>query len=265
MCSKIPPPRASPKALADPWIGRRGHPGVPGMAFSCSADRLAGLRPIGEEAFDPLVGQRVLDELADHCGRRGHHVRAELRRLQNVDGMTHRCDEDLGTEIVIVIDQADIADQFHAVEADIVVRPTKGETKVAPALAASSAWFAEKQRVTFTIVPSSVSALQVLRPSIVSGTLTATLSAIFRTTSASRIMPSWSSATTSAETGPSTILQNLGHHFQEVAPRLVDQRGVGGDAVEQPRLRQLANVVGIGGYRQRTSWRGLLCKCVTVV
>src|SRR3546814_16404497 len=49
-------------------------------------------------------------------------------------------------------------------------RPTNGETKVAPALAASSAWFAEKQSVTLTIVHSPVSALQVLSPSMVSGT-----------------------------------------------------------------------------------------------
>ena len=79
--------------------------------------------------------------------------------------------------------------------------------KVAPALAASRAWLAEKQSVTLTIVPSEVSFLQVLRPSTVSGTLTAILSAIFRNISASRIIPSWSSATTSAETGPSTMPQ----------------------------------------------------------
>ena len=61
--------------------------------------------------------------------------------------------------------------------------------KVAPALAASNAWFAEKQSVTLTIVPSTVSALQVLRPSMVSGTLIAILSAIFRSVCASFIMP----------------------------------------------------------------------------
>src|SRR3546814_12444629 len=44
-----------------------------------SADRLPGLRPIGEETLDPLVGQRVLDELADHGGRRGHHHGADPR------------------------------------------------------------------------------------------------------------------------------------------------------------------------------------------
>ena len=67
-------------------------------------------------------------------------------------------------------------------------RPTKGETKVAPALAASSAWLAEKHSVTLTIVPSPVSFLQVLSPSIVSGTLMQTLSAILRSVSASFII-----------------------------------------------------------------------------
>ena len=48
--------------------------------------------------------------------------------------------------------------------------------KVAPALAASSAWAAEKHRVTLTIEPSPVSALHAFRPSGVSGTLIAILS-----------------------------------------------------------------------------------------
>ena len=56
-----------------------------------------------------------------------------------------------------------------------------------------------------TIVPSSASALQVFKPSGVSGTLIATLSAIFLSTSASFIIVAWSSATTSAEIGPGQI------------------------------------------------------------
>ncbi len=56
-------------------------------------------------------------------------------------------------------------------------RPTKGEMKLAPALAASSACAAEKHSVTLTIVPSLVSVRHVLSPSGVSGTLTATLRA----------------------------------------------------------------------------------------
>ena len=52
--------------------------------------------------------------------------------------------------------------------------PTKGEIKDAPALAANKACETEKQRVTFTIVPCSLSLIQVFRPSIVSGTFTVT-------------------------------------------------------------------------------------------
>jgi len=62
--------------------------------------------------------------------------------------------------------------------------------KVAPAFAARSAWAAEKQRVTLTIVPSELSALQAFSPAGVSGTFTAIFFAIFRSTSASRIIPS---------------------------------------------------------------------------
>jgi hypothetical protein len=66
---------------------------------------------------------------------------------------------------------------------------------------------AVKHKVTLTIVPSPVSALQALSPSRVSGTLIAMLSAIFRSTSASRIISECVVATTSAETGPVTIPQ----------------------------------------------------------
>ena len=49
---------------------------------------------------------------------------------------------------------------------------------------------AEKHKVTLTMLPSVVSDLQARSPAGVSGTLTAILSAILRSTSASRIIPS---------------------------------------------------------------------------
>ena len=82
--------------------------------------------------------------------------------------------------------------------------PTKGEMKAAPAFAASSACATEKQSVTLTRMPSSLSALQVRRPSTVSGTLTTMFGAISTSRCASRSMVSKSVATTSAETGPLT-------------------------------------------------------------
>src|SRR5665213_680618 len=86
-------------------------------------------------------------------------------------------------------------------------RPTKGEMKVAPALAASSACTAEKHKVTLTMVPSSRSALQVFSPSIVIGTLTATFFAILARRRPSANWVAWSLAVTSALTGPGTMPQ----------------------------------------------------------
>ena len=106
------------------------------------------------------------------------------------------------SEIVIVVDQADVGDQLHAVEADVVVAADERRDEGRAGLGREQRLAGREAQVTLTIVPSAVSALQVLRPSGVSGTLIAILSAIFRSTSASRIIPSWSSATTSAETGP---------------------------------------------------------------
>src|SRR5229473_1701036 len=86
-------------------------------------------------------------------------------------------------------------------------RPTNGEMKLAPALAARSACGAEKHRVTLTMVPSPESARQVLRPSCVSGTLTVTLRAIFASLRPSASIVGKSVAATSALTGPGTIAQ----------------------------------------------------------
>ena len=92
------------------------------------------------------------------------------------------------------------------------MRPMKGEMKLAPALAASSAWLAEKHSVTLTRRPSERIALQAFSPSSVSGTLMQILSAIFGEHLGLRHHLRISVAATSAETGPSTMSQiSLGH------------------------------------------------------
>ena len=85
--------------------------------------------------------------------------------------------------------------------------PTKGEINEAPALAANKAWAAEKHKVTFTIIPFSRRDLQVLRPSTVKGTLTATFFANEAKYSPSSSIFVNSVAVTSALTGPLTIEQ----------------------------------------------------------
>ena len=51
-------------------------------------------------------------------------------------------------------------------------RPTNGETKRAPALAARSAWVGAKIRVMLTRLPSAASTFVALSPSAVQGNLT---------------------------------------------------------------------------------------------
>ena len=86
-------------------------------------------------------------------------------------------------------------------------RPRNGETYVAPALAARSAWFAVKIRVTFVLIPSAVRTLTAFRPSTVIGILTTMFGWIFAISRPSAIMPSASVvvALTSPLIGPSTI------------------------------------------------------------
>ncbi len=90
-------------------------------------------------------------------------------------------------------------------------------------------------------MPSCESARQVLSPSQVSGTLTATLSAIAASLRPSASIVSASVAATSALTGPSTRAANLAHGLDEVPSRFGDERWVRGDAVEQARGGKLAD------------------------
>ena len=56
----------------------------------------------------------------------------------------------------------------------------------------------------------------------------------------------YSVATTSAETGPETMRADLLGHLGDVAARLEDQRRVGGDAVEQAEVVELADFLDVG-------------------
>src|SRR3990167_9080579 len=82
-----------------------------------------------------------------------------------------------------------------------------GETKVAPALAASSAWVGEKHSVTLVLISSSAKAAQAIRPSRVRGIFTTTFGAIAASFLPSAIMASAVVAATSALIGPGTMSQ----------------------------------------------------------
>src|SRR4030095_7231797 len=90
-------------------------------------DRLTGLRPIREEGGEALVRQRMVEHLAQHGRREGRDVGAHLRRLDHVYGMADRGHQHLRREGRIVgVDLHDVADEIHAVGADIVEPADEG-------------------------------------------------------------------------------------------------------------------------------------------
>src|SRR5438034_163885 len=76
-----------------------------------------------------------------------------------------------------------------------------------PFYAARRPWFAVKIRVQLVLIPSSANRDIASSPSSLIGTLTTMFGAIFAKARPSLSIPSTSSATTSAETGPEVIVQ----------------------------------------------------------
>jgi hypothetical protein len=104
-------------------------------------------------------------------------------------------------------------------------RPMKGEMKAAPALAASSAWLAEKHSVTLTGRPCDDSARHAFSPSKVGGDHLGRDRAV--------------------DEGADFL-----RHLDDAAARLEDQRRVGGDAVHEAEFGKLADFLGVGGIEE---------------
>lgn len=72
--------------------------GVDGGLFSLSS----ALAPVGEKLFEPLIRERVLDELPHHFeGHRGD-IRADARRLDDVNGVANARREHFRLPVVVV-------------------------------------------------------------------------------------------------------------------------------------------------------------------
>ena len=119
--------------------------------------------------------------------------------------------------------------------------PTKGDIKVAPALAASNACPAEKHKVTFTIISRAEIYLQTISPALVKGTLIVTCGPIADKTAASASMPSTSVAVTSALTGPSIKSQIAAMVFLISPPDLAINDGL----VVTPSIMPVSNKASI--------------------
>ena len=68
----------------------------------------------------------MLEQPLDHRWRRGHHISAYFGGFKHMDAMTHAGDKDLSREIIIVIDQANVADQLHTVKTIVIMPADKG-------------------------------------------------------------------------------------------------------------------------------------------
>src|SRR5437879_3837045 len=108
--------------------------------------------------------------------------------------------------------------------------------KAAPALAASSAWAAEKTSVTFTRCPRPVRLRVAFRPSGVIGHLTTTFRCRRASRSPSSTMPDASVLTTSALMGPSTIEQISRSTLSKSRPVFATSEGL---VVTPSRIPQL--------------------------
>ena len=226
------------------WCPRRSSPTGRDRARR-SGDPLARLLPVGEEQLQPLVGQRVVRpaRAARPAARSPHRrrswppvSRAVTLRMRGGQDLRCRgrdsCRRSCGSPAPAPCRRAPASSR----------RPTNGEMKVAPALAASSAWLAEKHSVTLTMVPSPVSAWQALRPSQVSGTLTVTLPAILASARPSSEHAVEVGGGDLGADRPRHQLADLGDDLLEVAAGLGHQGRIGGDAVEQARCGQLLDL-----------------------
>src|SRR5437660_1220902 len=95
------------------WRSSRSCP-PPSAARRSSLHRLHFL-PILQELLEADGRERMVEELIDHRGRTGRDVGAHPRGLDDVDRMTAAGDEDLGGELVVVVDLDDLANELHAV------------------------------------------------------------------------------------------------------------------------------------------------------
>ena len=122
----------------------------------------------------------------------------------------------------------------------------KGEMKVAPALAASSAWLALKQSVTLTLCPSLAERAAGLQPVPGERHLDGDILGDRRELGAFLHH--------AVEIGRGDLgrdrarddVADLGDHVVHRPPGLHDERGVGGDAVEKAGLVELADFGDIG-------------------
>src|SRR3546814_7989188 len=93
----------------------------------------------------------MLEQPLDHRRGRSHHVGTDLGGFEHMDAVAHARDEDLGFIAVIVVDQPDVGDEPHAVEAIVVVRSEEHTSELQSLMRISYAVFCLKKKTTTSI------------------------------------------------------------------------------------------------------------------
>ncbi len=87
-------------------------------------NRLSGLRPVGEELGQALLGEWVDKKLAQHAGWHRRHMRPQACRLDHMKRVAHGGDQHLRLELrILAINGDDISDELHAGLRNIIETP----------------------------------------------------------------------------------------------------------------------------------------------
>lgn len=97
-------------------------------------DLLTRLRPVHVELVEALVGQHVARQGLDDGGGGGDDVGSDQGAVLDVVGGADGRGKDLGLEVVVVVDRADVADQVEAIHVDVVQPPDEGRDEGGPGL-----------------------------------------------------------------------------------------------------------------------------------
>ncbi len=124
-----------------------------------------GSSPVSFEACNAVVCQRVFHGIHEYLERNGSNVSACECALGDVLRLSDGSSNDLCIDVVDFKDFRDGRMSSTPSQPMSSMRPTNGLTKDAPARAASSAWLAEKTRVTFVRMPSFFRPLTAFMPS----------------------------------------------------------------------------------------------------
>ena len=197
--------------------------------------------------FEAAVCEGVFGEVLEDRRGGGDDVCADLGRLQDVDRVADAGDEDFSGKIIIVVDEADVLDQVHAIEADIVVAADKGADEGGAGLGGEKGLVGREAKRDVDLGAFAGEAAAGLEAVEGEGELHADIGGelahdVGLAEHAVDVHRD-DFGGDGAVDDPADFL----HHLEELAARFRDQAGVGGDAIEQAGGGKVGDFGHVGG------------------